>query len=38
MDVLSGFSSGTTWLVFSAFTLSAAFVTTGLNVWRTGLF
>ncbi|MDU1457142.1 MAG: DASS family sodium-coupled anion symporter, partial [Klebsiella sp.] len=31
MDVLSGFSSGTTWLVFSAFTLSAAFVTTGLG-------
>lgn len=31
MDVLSGYSSGTTWLVFSAFTLSAAFVTTGLG-------
>ncbi|KII64533.1 Inner membrane protein YbhI [Thelohanellus kitauei] len=31
MDVLSGFSSGTTWLGFSAFTLSAAFVTTGLG-------
>ena len=29
--VLSGYSSGTTWLVFSAFTLSAAFVTTGLG-------
>ena len=31
MDVLSGYASGTTWLVFSAFTLSAAFVTTGLG-------
>lgn len=30
-DVLSGYASGTTWLVFSAFTLSAAFVTTGLG-------
>ncbi|MGY0152413.1 anion permease [Edwardsiella tarda] len=29
--VLSGYTSGTTWLVFSAFTLSAAFVTTGLG-------
>ena len=29
--VLNGYSSGTTWLVFSAFTLSAAFVTTGLG-------
>lgn len=29
--VLSGYSSGTTGLVFSAFTLSAAFVTTGLG-------
>ncbi|HFT5093144.1 TPA: anion permease, partial [Shigella flexneri] len=29
--VLSSYSSGTTWLVFSAFTLSAAFVTTGLG-------
>ncbi|EOU9085776.1 anion permease, partial [Shigella flexneri] len=29
--VLSGYSSGTTWLVFSAFTLSTAFVTTGLG-------
>lgn len=33
--VLSGYSSGTTWLVFSAFTLSAAFVTTGLGKVRT---
>lgn len=32
--VLSGYSSGTTWLVFSAFTLSAAFVTTGLGKKR----
>ena len=31
LDVLSGYASGTTWLVFSAFTLSAAFVTTGLG-------
>ena len=30
-SVLSGYSSGTTWLVFSAFTLSAAFVITGLG-------
>ncbi|MTH48304.1 anion permease [Intestinirhabdus alba] len=30
-SVLSGYASGTTWLVFSAFTLSAAFVTTGLG-------
>lgn len=30
-DVLSGYSSGTTWLVFSAFTLSSAFVSTGLG-------
>jgi DASS family divalent anion:Na+ symporter len=38
MDVLSGYASGTTWLVFSAFTLSAAFVTTGLgNGLPTGL-
>lgn len=29
--VLSGYASGTTWLVFAAFTLSAAFVTTGLG-------
>ncbi|MFC0225127.1 anion permease [Serratia aquatilis] len=29
--VLSGYASGTTWLVFSAFTLSAAFVLTGLG-------
>lgn len=29
--VLRGYTSGTTWLVFSAFTLSAAFVTTGLG-------
>ncbi|PWC17929.1 anion permease [Brenneria corticis] len=29
--VLSGYASGTTWLVFSAFTLSAAFVITGLG-------
>ena len=29
--VLSGYQSGTTWLVFAAFTLSAAFVTTGLG-------
>ncbi|ATM75793.1 Inner membrane protein ybhI [Serratia fonticola] len=28
---LSGYASGTTWLVFAAFTLSAAFVTTGLG-------
>ena len=28
-SVLSGYASGTTWLVFSAFTLSAAFVITG---------
>lgn len=31
IDILSGYASGTTWLVFSAFTLSAAFVTTGLG-------
>ena len=31
LDVLNGYSSGTTWLVFSAFTLSAAFVSTGLG-------
>lgn len=31
LDLLSGYASGTTWLVFSAFTLSAAFVTTGLG-------
>lgn len=31
LEVLNGYSSGTTWLVFSAFTLSAAFVTTGLG-------
>ncbi len=30
-QVLSGYQSGTTWLVFAAFTLSAAFVTTGLG-------
>lgn len=30
-SVLSGYASGTTWLVFSAFTLSAAFVITGLG-------
>lgn len=30
-EVLSGYQSGTTWLVFSAFTLSAAFVSTGLG-------
>ena len=30
-QVLSGYKSGTTWLVFAAFTLSAAFVTTGLG-------
>lgn len=30
-EVLSGYQSGTTWLVFAAFTLSAAFVTTGLG-------
>lgn len=30
-QVLSGYSSGTTWLVFAAFTLSAAFVVTGLG-------
>lgn len=30
-SALSGYSSGTTWLVFSAFTLSAAFVLTGLG-------
>lgn len=30
-SVLSGYSSGTTWLVFSAFTLSSAFVITGLG-------
>jgi len=30
-SVLSGYASGTTWLVFAAFTLSAAFVTTGLG-------
>lgn len=30
-NVLSGYQSGTTWLVFAAFTLSAAFVTTGLG-------
>lgn len=29
--VLSGYQSGTTWLVFAAFTLSAAFVKTGLG-------
>ena len=31
LDALNGYSSGTTWLVFSAFTLSAAFVSTGLG-------
>ncbi len=30
-EVLGGYQSGTTWLVFAAFTLSAAFVTTGLG-------
>ncbi|VEB68732.1 Inner membrane protein ybhI [Providencia rustigianii] len=30
-EVLSGYASGTTWLVFAAFTLSAAFVITGLG-------
>lgn len=30
-EVLKGYSSGTTWLVFAAFTLSAAFVITGLG-------
>lgn len=30
LDVVNGYFSGTTWLVFSAFTLSAAFVSTGL--------
>lgn len=30
-DVLSGYASGTTWLVFAAFTLSSAFVVTGLG-------
>nr|WP_314266931.1 anion permease [uncultured Moellerella sp.] len=30
-EVLNGYSSGTTWLVFAAFTLSAAFVITGLG-------
>lgn len=30
-SALSGYASGTTWLVFSAFTLSAAFVITGLG-------
>ncbi|MFV2247050.1 anion permease, partial [Escherichia coli] len=29
--VLSGYSTGSTWLVFSAFSLSAAFVTSGLG-------
>lgn len=29
--VLNGYKSGTTWLVFAAFTLSTAFVTTGLG-------
>lgn len=29
--VLSGYSSGTTWLVFSAFTLSAAFMALSLS-------
>jgi len=29
--VLDGYKSGTTWLVFAAFTLSTAFVTTGLG-------
>ena len=38
-EVLSGYASGTTWLVFAAFTLSAAFVITGLGkrLIRTGL-
>ena len=30
-EVLNGYASGTTWLVFAAFTLSAAFVITGLG-------
>ncbi|GKX59952.1 anion permease [Leminorella grimontii] len=30
-EVLRGYSSGTTWLVFAAFTLSSAFVLTGLG-------
>ncbi len=30
-DVLSGYASTTTWMVFAAFSLSAAFVTTGLG-------
>ncbi|EKT58598.1 anion permease [Providencia sneebia] len=30
-EVLKGYASGTTWLVFAAFTLSAAFVITGLG-------
>ncbi|WP_347253373.1 anion permease [Leminorella grimontii] len=30
-EVLKGYSSGTTWLVFAAFTLSSAFVLTGLG-------
>lgn len=30
-SVLGGYASSTTWLVFSAFTLSAAFVKTGLG-------
>ena len=30
-DVLNGYKSGTTWLVFAAFAMSTAFVTTGLG-------
>ena len=30
-DVLGGYSSGTTWLVFAAFAISTAFVSTGLG-------
>ena len=30
-DILNGYKSGTTWLIFTAFTLSSAFVITGLG-------